>query len=91
MINKDKIYKVRIIYREDLQKSNSYTDVETFILSFNLLGISLIIANDNNLAIKILGVHHAILNEMLYIYYYKNARRITILRVLYGLRENPKR
>ncbi|KAK5778419.1 hypothetical protein RI543_004082 [Arxiozyma heterogenica] len=45
---------VRIIYREDLQKSNSYTDMETFILSFNLLQIPLIIANDNNLAIKIL-------------------------------------
>lgn len=66
--------------------------METFILSFNLLQIPLIIANDNNLAIKILGVHHATLNEMLYIYYYKNARRITTLRrVLYGLRENPKR
>ena len=88
------VYKARIVCRGDLQKDNSYNEIETSILDMQSLKILLTVANNKKMFSRAFDINHAFLcadlNEELYIPQRQNNKVVTQLKKsLYGLKQSP--
>ena len=94
-IKRDGTHKARVVARGDLQKKETFAEIDTDILSIESLKLFIIIALQRSYHIRTIDINHAFLyaeiKEKLYIVHPYDKRYVTPLKKsLYGLRQSPK-